>query len=278
MDLGPGEERYVNLLRDCLTASLYDESGYTRLVHNSKWTWNLRWMLLGLVRGLLARRNLALYRTSNMDRAVRDGGKDWPAFGYTMIGTRRMDHLRRCIEDVIDRQVPGDLLEAGVWRGGAGIFMRAILRAHGVTDRTVWLADSFQGLPKPRHAMDRGKTEYDLSGMEYLAVSLAQVRSNFARFGLLDSQVQFLAGWFKDTLPDAPVRNLAILRADGDLYESTMDTLTSLYDRVSSGGYVIIDDYHAWKPARDAVHDFRAQRGISEPVRDIDDIGVYWQA
>src|SRR6187402_261157 len=67
----------------------------------------------------------------------------------SMLPRGRLDHLQTCVEDVIRRDVPGDLLEAGVWRGGAVIFMRAVLAAHGVTDRCVWAADSFQGLPEP---------------------------------------------------------------------------------------------------------------------------------
>ncbi|MGA8707777.1 MAG: TylF/MycF/NovP-related O-methyltransferase, partial [Steroidobacteraceae bacterium] len=67
----------------------------------------------------------------------------------SMMPIARFDNLRACIEDVIARDVPGALIETGVWRGGGVIFMRAVLRAHGVTDRTVWVADSFEGLPAP---------------------------------------------------------------------------------------------------------------------------------
>ena len=156
---------------------------------------------------------------------------------------------------------PGDLIETGVWRGGATIFMRAILKARGVTDRLVWVADSFAGLPPPdtaRYPQDEGIT---LHQFPQLAVPLERVQDNFRRYGLLDEQVRFLKGWFRDTLPTAPIERLAILRLDGDLYESTIQALDSLYHKLSVGGFVIVDDYGNVAACRQAVHDFRAEHG-----------------
>jgi hypothetical protein len=181
------------------------------------------------------------------------------------------------VDDVISNDVPGDLLEAGVWRGGASIFMRGMLKARGVTDRTAWLADSFEGLPAPdldRYPADEGMKLHELPIM---AVSLEQVKENFAAFHLLDDQVRFLKGWFRDTLPQAPVGELAVLRADGDMYESTTQILDNLYDKVSPGGYVIIDDYGDYGACRQAVDEFRERRGITDPLVVVDWSGVYWQ-
>jgi O-methyltransferase len=151
--------------------------------------------------------------------------------------------------------------------------MRAILKVHGVTDRTVWVADSFEGLPSP--ASDTDGT--DLSEVEYLKASLERVKANFERFGLLDDQVQFLKGWFCNTLPHAPIERLAILRLDGDLYSSTMESLRNLYHRVSPGGYVIVDDYYSWASCRRAVTDFLQENQIDAQIQTIDWAGVYWQ-
>jgi hypothetical protein len=194
-----------------------------------------------------------------------------------MIGLKRLDNLEFCIEEVIAKGVPGDLIETGVWRGGATIFMRAVLKAYGVTDRCVWVADSFAGLPPP----DAGKYPHDagdrLHEARELAVSLEQVKANFDRYGLLDDQVRFLKGWFRDTLPTAPIERLAVLRLDGDMYQSTMDALANLYPKVSQGGYVIVDDYSAIPACRQAVHDYRSANGITEEIRDIDWTGIFWQ-
>jgi len=202
----------------------------------------------------------------------------------TMTPRVRLDNARRCVEDVLARDVPGDLLEAGVWRGGMTIFLRAVLAAHGDTARRVWVADSFQGLPEPdakrfpleaRAHASKTMTE----DFQRFAVSLADVRANFAAFDLLDDQVQFLVGWFKDTLPTAPIDRLAVLRLDGDYYESTMDTLTALHDKVSPGGYIIIDDYgeRLWTYCRRAVDEFRAARGITAPLVRVDTKCYFWQ-
>jgi O-methyltransferase len=195
---------------------------------------------------------------------------------HTMIGRRRLDHLHGCLDTILAEQIPGDVIETGVWRGGATIFMRSHLAAHGVTDRTVWVADSFSGVPEPNVQEDLA---YDISKRTnpILAISEERVRDLFRRYDLLDNQVQFLPGWFRDTLSLAPIARLALLRLDGDLYESTMDALLALYDKVSPGGFVIVDDYGALPPCRRAVDDFRAERGITTPFEEIDWTGIAWR-
>ncbi len=205
----------------------------------------------------------------------RETGRDIPSQAHSMIGLRRMNNLQSCIEQVLADGVPGDLIETGVWRGGATVFMRGVLKAYAVTDRTVWVADSFVGLPVAdveAHPLD-AFWSHSAGGA---AVDLETVRANFARYNLLDDQVQFLQGWFKDTLPTVPVTQLAVLRLDGDLYASTADALTHLYPKLSPGGYLIVDDYNH-ESCRHAVHDYRTQHGIIEPIFDIDGMGAYWR-
>lgn len=208
---------------------------------------------------------------------ARQMGHDWPMQAHTMIGEKRMDNLRDAVIHVLSENIPGDLIETGVWRGGACIFMRAILAALNVTDRTVWVADSFEGVPPIDAANypEDAKCD-DLSKYPELAVSLEEVQANFQKYGLLDDQVKFLKGWFKATLPTAPIEKLAVLRLDGDMYQSTMDALKSLYHKVSPGGVVIIDDYNIIPACKQAVHDFRDANGITEPIQSIDYCGVFW--
>jgi O-methyltransferase len=177
---------------------------------------------------------------------------------------------------VVADGIPGDLLEAGVWRGGAAIFMRAAVAALGDQDRLVWVADSFEGLPKPdpRYDADRGDKHWT---QDALAVSLEEVKRNFARYGLLDQQVRFLKGWFKDTLATAPIERLAVLRADGDMYGSTIDILNALYPKLSVGGFAIIDDYGAVPGCKAATDDYRSEHGITEPMEQIDWTGAFWR-
>jgi O-methyltransferase len=221
--------------------------------------------------------NVSPWRPPGFDEEDRRVGRDWPRDAHTMVGLRRLENLQDCVEDVLARGVPGDLIETGTWRGGASIFMRAVLKSHGVTNRTVWVADSFEGLPKPdpsRYPADADDRHHE---NRYLAVDLETVQANFRKYGLLDGQVRFLKGWFKDTLPAAPIDRLAVLRLDGDMYESTMETLTALYPKLSPGGYAIIDDYKVIPGCRAAVDDYRRSQGIGDEIREIDWAGVFWQ-
>ena len=242
--------RYLDLVRDCVTGVIYDDPPLDFLVEG---------------------------KLRPFDRAARESGLDWPSRAHSMIGQKRMLQLQRAAEFVIERNVPGDFIETGVWRGGACIMLRAVLKAWGVTDRRVWLADSFAGLPEPdpeRYPADKGQ---NLHTFKALAVPIETVRANFARYGLLDEQVVFLKGWFRDTLPNAPIERIAILRLDGDLYESTMDAFAALYDKVSHGGFVVVDDFGTFEYCRAAVADFRRERGIRDRIFDIDGAGIFWQ-
>ena len=232
--------------------------------------------LWDLTRGAMKGRDIRMVEAAEFDAARREDGKDWPADAETMIGMKRLANVRACVESVIADGVPGDLIETGAWRGGATIYMRAILKAHGETGRKVWVADSFEGLPAfdGRYEADAGDQHHT---RDELAISVDQVRDNFRRYDLLDDQVEFLVGWFSDTLPTAPIDKLAVLRLDGDMYSSTMDALDALYDKVSPGGYVIVDDYGAVPACAKAIHDFRDSRGITDPIDEIDWAGVFWR-
>ncbi len=203
-------------------------------------------------------------------------GTNWPAHAHTMIGLKRLNNIDFCIQNILKNNIPGDLVETGVWRGGATIFMRGILKAYNVTDRLVWVCDSFQGLPPPDPATYPSDEGFNMHLTKELAISLETVQNNFRSYGLLDNQVRFLEGYFRDTLPTAPIEQIALLRLDGDLYESTMNALENLYPKLSVGGYVIIDDLCMWICVQ-AVNDYRNAHGITTPLIGIDYTGAYWQ-
>lgn len=243
----PSRNQYLELLLHCLTGTIYKD------------------------------KPLEVLGQKEFNPKIRERGLDWPSKAHTMIGIKRLTNVRMLTESIIGNDVPGDLVETGVWRGGASIMMRGVLSAYKVKDRKVWLADSFEGLPAPNpeeYPADEGEVFHKY---EELSVSLEQVKRNFEVYGLLDDQVMFLKGWFKDTLPSAPIKKLALLRLDGDLYESTIQALEALYDKLSVGGYVIVDDYHVVKGCKEAVHDFCSVRGFSPKLREIDGVGVYWK-
>jgi len=254
----PGSRLFVRLLRRRGFAVVPDDAGVRPLAADVRGR-----RIRGWTRGLA--------------RTEREFGLDWPEHAETMVGLRRLDNVQACVEDVLRQGVPGDLLEAGVWRGGTTILMRAVLAAHDDGERRVWVADSFQGLPKPDADAFPADAGLDYTVHPELSVGVRQVQANFARYRLLDDRVRFLPGWFKVTLPSAPIDRLAVMRLDGDLYESTMDALAALYPKLSAGGYCIIDDYGALEACRRAVDDYRAANGITEEIRPVDWTGAYWQ-
>ena len=195
----------------------------------------------------------------------------------TMIGLKRLDNIEYCVGEIIKHDIPGDFIETGVWRGGATILMKGLLASINDTTRTVWVADSFEGLPVPDTSHPSELT-FDIDPRRNLVISEEVVRQNFEKYNLLDDKVRFLKGWFKDTLPAAPIEHLALLRLDGDLYESTMTALEHLYPKLSVGGYVIIDDFGgSLAYCRKAVSDYRNRHGITERIIQVDWSGVYWR-
>jgi O-methyltransferase len=218
--------------------------------------------------GVVASRELA-----GEQLRLRAAGMDWPLQGLTMVGLDRLDDLQSCVESVVRNRVDGDLIEAGTWRGGASILMRATLDALGEPERTVWVADSFQGFPQ----LDHPQTPTDQWGeIDYLSVPLDEVKANFARLGC-DQGVRFVAGFFTDTLADLAECRWSIIRLDGDTYDATWSALESLYPGLSVGGYLIIDDYGALEECRAAVDEFRGVHGISEPIEPVDWTCVRWR-
>jgi O-methyltransferase len=238
--------RYLNLLEKSLTGSLVGDAAM------DQWT------------------------GPKFEPKARQLGRDWPSLAQTMIGEARMKNLRQCCESVILDEVPGDFIETGVWRGGASIFMKGILEAYGDRSRRLFVADSFQGLPPPNPGefpADAGDVHHTFT---QLAIPKAEVENNFRKYGLLDERVIFLEGWFKDTLPTAPIDQIAILRLDGDMYESTIQALDALYRKVAFGGYVIVDDF-GLQGCNKAIGDFRTKHAIDSIIFPIDGMAAWWR-
>jgi O-methyltransferase len=198
-------------------------------------------------------------------RNIRTAGLDWPLQGLTMVGLDRLDDLQRCVESVVADALPGDLIEAGSWRGGASMLMRATLDSLGDA-RTVYVADSFEGFP----------ADTSLDAYDFLAAPLDEVRDSFARLGLEDG-VRFVPGFFEVTLPPLAGRQWAIVRLDADTYAPTRHALRCLYPGLAAGGYLVLDDYGSFPGCRRAVDEFRAEHGITEPIEKVDWNGIRWR-
>lgn len=235
-------ELYINLMKRILVNTIYEDS--------------------------------ALY--GNFNENLRANGMDWPTKAHTMVGTKRLDNLHYCLKTIIERNIPGDCIETGVWRGGCTILMRAILKAYHDSERKVWVADSFEGFPLPNRVKYPADRMWNDVQDPIFTISVEQVMKNFQKYGLLDKQVVFVKGFFSTTLPNISINRISLLRLDGDWYESTMDALMNLYPKLSKGGFIIIDDY-SMETCRKAVTDFRNMFHIIDPIFDIDGVGVYWE-
>ena len=264
---------YLDLLKRSLTRALIATS-FDRHHLDATKPWKKK--VVQCFQNLLAGRNVELVRLRKSEAL------DYTESGHetqnrmedaeTMLGLKQLDNMQYCVSEVLRNRIPGDLLEAGVWRGGMTIFMRGLLKANEENDRRVWVVDSFEGLP----AIDQNRESFDWHAGD-MAVSLEEVQSNFARYGLLDKQVVFLKGYFNKTLGNSPIRELAILRIDADLYQSTMDALIPLYPKLSPGGFAIFDDYSNLPDCQRAIHDYRDANGITEEICKIDQRAVYWK-
>lgn len=212
-------------------------------------------------------------------------GRYWPAQAHTMAGVPRLENVEFCVKSVIEDDIPGDLIECGVWRGGIAILMQAILKAYGQTNRRVFVADSFEGLPEADlENWPKDKSNIDFSKIPELAISLTEVKNNFKKYRLLDDNVIFHKGFFEDTIADIAAEQLAVLRLDGDMYSSTYVCLEHLYPKLARGGYCIIDDYGALRQATDATNDYKLKYGIDEQIikievkaNDSQQWGVFWR-
>jgi cephalosporin hydroxylase len=190
---------------------------------------------------------------------------EWSALlPYTEVGRTRLEALEKCLDRVRAKGVEGHLVDCGTGRGGAAIFMRGYLDAYELTDRDVWVADSF------RASKDAA------AGLLNLSADLNIVRDGFQSFDVLDERVHFLQGLYGETLPGAPIDQVALLRIGGGVGGSSRDVLDALYGKVVPGGLVVIDGY-AEEACQRAVDEFRTVNGLEQAVERLDWTGICWQ-
>lgn len=269
-------KQYIDLLKKALTCSIWDNHyyeidniGYT-LFNDTELVKELHRLTNQLGQGL----KLVL-KARITDEEIKEG-TNWPAQAHTMIGLKRLNNIQFCVEQVVENGIEGDLVETGVWRGGACILMKGILNSYEDKTRNVWVVDSFCGIPEPnieKYPQDKNE---QMHLADILRVSEEEVKYNFTKYNLLDDRVKFLKGRFCDTLPNAPIEKISVLRLDGDTYEATTDSLSNLYPKLSQNGYLIVDDFHG-ESCRAAVYDYRKKNDIKEEIIAIDSMGVYWK-
>jgi O-methyltransferase/8-demethyl-8-(2,3-dimethoxy-alpha-L-rhamnosyl)tetracenomycin-C 4'-O-methyltransferase len=188
----------------------------------------------------------------------------------TLLTKSQLDLIEKAVLAVEAKGVPGDFLEAGIWRGGAIVLMRALLKAYNISGRKVFAADSFAGIPTNTRAIN---DPVDLWSDRWVA-SLDEVRQAISRFGLLDDKIKFVVGYFEDSLQSLEGKRFSVVRLDSDSYDSVETSLEYLYPLLSQGGFLIVDDWHL-PGCRMAVMDYRSQLGIRDEVHEWDG-NAYW--
>jgi O-methyltransferase len=188
---------------------------------------------------------------------------------YTMTSMERMHAVYLATKFVVANEIPGDLVECGVWRGGSCMMMASTLLSLGVKDRRIVLFDTFEGMTAPTDR-DRDRIGTDAKakwvetneGRNWCAASLEDVKENLSSTGYPESRLEYVKGRVEDTLPNAPVDKIALLRLDTDWYESTRAELIHLYPRLVQHGVVLFDDYGHWEGSREAVDEYLAEKKI----------------
>lgn len=212
---------------------------------------------------------------------ITDGSTFPKGKALTMIGTRRLNNLQMLIKTVIKDNITGDIIEAGCWRGGAMMFARTILNAYNQMNRSVFMCDSFSGIPQmedSKYAQD--KAAHTLGILNYNPVE--NVYAMLKKLNLENGTI-VVKGYFNETLHKIHAKSFSIIRLDGDTYISTIQSISALYPKLSVGGYIIIDDYLGWISCKQAITDYRKQHNIDEEIIEVFHekgewkIGVYWK-
>ena len=199
---------------------------------------------------------------------------------YTMTGPIRIYSLIEAVRYIVKNDIPGDFLECGVYKGGSMMAVALTLMSMGVSDRKLWLFDTFAGMPKPEDVdvNFRGKPaiekfsrhRIDDESSTWVNVPLEDVRDAMRLTGYPEKNINYIKGMVEDTIPGQAPELLALLRLDTDWYRSTKHEMVHLYPRVSSKGVVIVDDYAFFKGAQKAVDEYLAENDLRPMLHRID--------
>jgi hypothetical protein len=269
-------EYYLNIIENLILSKL-DKFNYSPLNYNNNIFKNLIKFFLKLI---ISKKNQIVIKSKLNDYEI-ENGLVRSTNSFSMVGTKRLRNIKFLLEELFKNNIDGDLIEAGIWKGGVLIYMRACLLAYGV-DKKVYGADSFEGLPPIddiNYPSDKIYRKILKKGNDKgLIVTENEVIDNLDKFGFNDKNTILLKGWFDQTLKDERIKKICLLRIDGDMYKSTYEALNLLYKKVVKGGYIIVDDYGLKSGScKQAVDDFRLKQNITSDLINIDWSGVFWK-
>jgi O-methyltransferase len=191
---------------------------------------------------------------------------------HTLVGPERIQNLCRLAQRIEDEKIPGDVVECGVYNGGtAAILARIATRSR--MGRSVWLFDSFQGMPQTTEPDGTEASEY----VGKVQGSAEQVQELLLRTGADLRRVHIVRGLFQETFPSTLIPQIALLNIDADWYESVKLCFEKFYDSVVTQGFVSIDDYGHWPGCRAAVDEFFQKRGLAYTLQEVDYTARWFQ-
>ncbi len=197
---------------------------------------------------------------------------------YSMTSLERMYALYKAVLYVIQAKIPGDFVECGVWKGGSAMIIAETLKALGVTDRNIYLYDTFEGMPEPDERDIKIRTGATGKSMwlgnqnsgGWCNISIEEVTENVLKTGYPKERFIFVKGKVEDTIPTTMPNAIAILRLDTDWYASTIHEFNNLYPLLSESGVLMIDDYGSWSGSRDATDQYFKEHTISMYLHRVD--------
>lgn len=202
---------------------------------------------------------------------------------YTQTTVERLFALYQSCLYVIDNNIEGDLVECGVWRGGSSMMIALTFLSRGITDRKIYMYDTYEGMSEPTqediaitgeqaaNILEREDKQAEDSIWCY--ASFEEVLANISSTGYPLHQIEMIKGKVEDTLPTQHPTKIALLRLDTDWYESTKIELEILFPKLSLHGPLIIDDFGHWEGAKKAVVEFFANQQFKPLLQRIDFTG-----
>ncbi len=193
---------------------------------------------------------------------------------HTLVDIARLKMLYKLTKEIDAASVPGDIVECGVFKGGSAALIARAARKSPF-NRSIWLFDSFEGLPRP--TKDDGLEALEKFHKGWNRADIAEVKRLFQKLSSLDSRTHIVKGYFQDTFQLTPISQIALLHIDADWYHSVRICLERFYDFVQPGGFIALDDYGRWEGCRKATDEFIGKHGLKVKLVPVDGVEHYFQ-
>jgi O-methyltransferase/8-demethyl-8-(2,3-dimethoxy-alpha-L-rhamnosyl)tetracenomycin-C 4'-O-methyltransferase len=209
---------------------------------------------------------------------------------YSMLSLEGLENIENSTKAILNNNINGDFVECGVWRGGTGIIIKKLLQKYNNSNKQIFLLDSYEGmenLEKSNSLEETDKLDELCSnilndaekyfGKKLIETNYDEVKNNLKHFGCYDDKIILLKGWFNNEFPFDNINTISLLRLDCDYYYPTKICLEKLYNKISKGGFIILDEYYLeFMGEKNAVDEFRSKNNITSKLIPVDNNIAYW--